>query len=134
MRRSLRVQRETMSLLGWLAGLALALAALGVYGMMSYLVARRTREIGVRMALGASRAGVARLVLRSGLGVAVAGLALGLPAAIGGAPLLRHGVFGVTAFDWRAFGISALLALLAVLLAPARRASKVDAMAALRAE
>ena len=137
MRHTLGAQRETMNLLGWLAALALALAALGVYGMMSYLVAQRTREIGIRMALGAERADVAALILRSGFGVALAGVAVGLPAAIGGASLLRHAVYGVSAFDWPAFSISALSVFLAILFAswpPARRASRADPMAALRAE
>jgi putative ABC transport system permease protein len=137
MRERLSAQRQAMTLLGRLAALALALTVLGVYGMMSFVVTQRTREIGIRIAVGAGRADVARLILLSGFGVALAGVGIGLPLALGGASLLRHVVYGVNAFDLPAFGAAAVLVLFAILLAcwlPARRASKVDPMVALRHE
>ena len=137
MRERLSSQREAMTLLGRLAVLALALTVLGVYGMMSFVVAQRTREIGIRIAVGAGRADVARLILLSGFGVVLAGVGIGLSLTLGGASLLRHVVYGVNAFDLPAFGAAAVLVLFAILLAcwlPARRASNVDPVVALRHE
>jgi putative ABC transport system permease protein len=118
--------------------LRFALRALGKSpGFTAVAVVTLALEIGIRMALGAERADVATLILRSGFGVALAGVAVGLPAAIGGASLLRHAVYGVSAFDWPAFSVSALSVFLAILFAswpPARRASRADPMTALRAE
>jgi predicted permease len=137
MRTVLRDQRNALNLLAGLAALALGLTVLGAYGIMSYLVAQRTREIGIRMAVGARRADVGRMVLRSGLRVAWVGLGLGFPATLAGSMLLRHAVFGVRQFDPPAFVAAALAVLLAILLAcwlPARRAMRVDPMEALRCE
>jgi ABC-type antimicrobial peptide transport system permease subunit len=130
-------ERAIMRLLGELAGVALGLTVLGAYGMMSYLVTRRTREIGIRLAVGAQRVDVARLILRFGVWLAFAGISLGLPAAFCGSLLLRHLVFGVTPFDLASFAAAAVVVLLAILFAcwlPAARAAKVDPMVALRYE
>ena len=128
-------------LYAWLVGLFAAmgtlLAAAGIYGVIAYLVALRTREFGIRMALGADAGRVLRLVLRRGALLT----ALGLAAGIGGAALLtrvlRGVLYGVSPADWRTFAaVAALLAVvsLAACLAPARRAARVDPAAALRAE
>ncbi len=116
---------------------AVVLAAVGVYGVVSYWVQQRTREIGVRLALGAESAGVARMVVKHGMGIAAAGIALGLVAAFGSAQLLSRMVFGVAPRDPVIFvGIAALLAgvaLVAVAL-PAVRASRINPSETLRAE
>ncbi len=123
--------------LGIFAGLALLLAAAGIYGVASYSVARRTREIGVRLALGATRANVARMILRQGLAQAVAGIALGWCAAWALTRVLASLLYGVTATDPATFAAVPAI-LLAVELAacylPARRAMRVDPVAALRME
>jgi predicted permease len=137
MRSVLHDQRNALNLLAGLASLALGLTILGAYGIMSYLVAQRTQEIGIRMAVGARRTDVARLILRSGLGIAWAGIGLGFPVALCGASVLRHAIYGVSQFDPPAYGAAALAVLLAIFLAcwlPARRAAKVDLMTALRYE
>jgi putative ABC transport system permease protein len=103
----------------------------------SYSVSRRTREIGIRMALGADRSTVLRLVIRRGLVLTGIGVALGLAAGAAGAQVLRSLLFGVSALDPMAFGGAALLFGLVALAAsylPARRATRVDPMVALRAE
>jgi putative ABC transport system permease protein len=120
-----------------LAVLALVLALGGLYAVTAYSVAQRTREIGVRMALGADRASVLTLVLRQGVWMTGGGILLGLLAAL---PLVRFVssmLFDVQPLDPTAFGlVTALVIVVAVLatLVPARRASRVDPMAALRAE
>jgi predicted permease len=123
--------------LGLFGGLGLLLAAVGIYGVMAYSVARRRREMGIRMALGAAPAGVVALVLREGLGLALIGAALGLLAALAAARLLEGLLYGVSALDPVAFTVvPALLvgvAALAVWL-PARRAAGVDPARSLRAE
>ncbi|MGO9254944.1 MAG: ABC transporter permease [Bryobacteraceae bacterium] len=123
--------------LGIFAALALVLAAAGIYGVASYSVARRTQEIGVRMALGASRADVARMILRQGLAPAAAGIALGWCAAWPLTRVLASLLYGVTATDPATFATVPAI-LLAVELAacylPARRAMRVDPVAALRME
>ena len=119
------------------AGVALLLALAGVYGVRAYSVTRRTRELGLRMALGATVRDTAAMVLREGLRVALIGVALGLVAAAGVARLLQSFLFGVSAFDPSIFGGAALLltavAMIACLL-PARRASTLDPLVALREE
>lgn len=116
---------------------ALLLASIGLYGVMSYVVVQRTAEVGVRMALGAQRRDVITLLLGSGARLLLLGVAVGLPAAIGLAQLLRGSLYGVTATDPLTFIVIpvalSLVALLASFL-PARRATRVDPIVALRAE
>jgi putative ABC transport system permease protein len=117
------------------AALALLLALLGIYGVFSYAVAQRTQEIGIRMALGASRRGVMKLVVRQGLIVAIIGIALGIGGAVALTGLLSSMLFGVTPTDPYILAVCAILMLLVALAAtwlPAARASRVDPMAALR--
>jgi predicted permease len=116
---------------------ALLLAAVGLYGVMSQAVERRTREIGIRMALGAGRGAVLRLVVGRGLRLVALGVALGLAASLAAARLIQSQLYGVTASDPATFaGITTLLLLVALAACwiPARRAAKVDPMAALRVE
>jgi predicted permease len=123
--------------LGGFGLLALALAAIGIYGVVSYTVAQRTREIGVRMALGAGRSDVLRLVLGEGLSVVGVGLALGLALSFAVTRVLGGFLYGVTASDPLTFaGVPALLAAIALAAGylPARRAAGVDPMVALRHE
>lgn len=134
---SVAPQRFNMQLLGLFAALGLLLAAVGVYGVISYSVAQRTNEIGLRIALGAQPADVVRLVLRQGLALAALGAVLGLAGAYGLTRLMKSLLFGVDATDPLTFVfISALLigVALAACLVPARRAAKVDPMVALRHE
>src|SRR5262249_41927687 len=120
-----------------LAGLALALTAIGVYGLLSFSVARRAHEIGTRMALGASRAQVLLLVLRQGFVLVATGLALGVAGALAATRSMTTLLFGVQPGDATSFaGVGAILfaAGLAASWFPARRATKVDPAVALRAE
>ena len=137
MRGPFSPQRNVMNLLGEIAAAALGLTVLGAYGLLSYRVKQRTREIGIRLAVGAQRTDVAKLLLGFGLWLVLAGICLGLPAAFGGSFLLRHLVSGVSPFDWLSFAIAAGAVMLATVLAcllPARRAAEVDPMEALRYE
>ena len=137
LRDSVSEQRFTMFLLITFAALALALSAIGLYGVLAYMVSRRTQEIGVRMALGAQAANVLTMVLREGVKAAAAGLGLGLAGALILARLMSTLLFGVRADDPVTFSaVAVLIAAIAVLASyvPARRASKVDPMAALRYE
>jgi putative ABC transport system permease protein len=135
--RSMGSQRFNTLLLGLMAGLALVLAAVGLYGVLSYLVNQRTRELGVRLALGATRGEVVRLVLGQGLSTVGVGVALGIAGAFGLTRLMEHLLVYVSALDPVAF-ISAPVMLVGVALVstwlPARRASRVDPMVALRHE
>ena len=134
---SLDNRRFSMVMLGVFAGAALVLAMVGLYGIMAYITTQRTREIGIRMALGAQRGDMLRLILRQSLTLVLAGIALGILGALGGTRLLAALLYGVGPNDaWTYLMVVAVLggaALLASFL-PARRASKVDPMVALRHE
>jgi ABC-type antimicrobial peptide transport system permease subunit len=130
-------RRGLMLLLGLFAGMALLLAALGLYGVLTYDVSQRTREIGIRAALGASHDQIVGLILRQGLWRTGVGLAAGLAGAFWLTRALRKFLFDVTATDPVSFvGVSLLLFAVALLASwlPARRAAKVDPVIALRAE
>ncbi len=135
---SMAGHRFPMLLLGAFAGLALALACVGIYGVISYATAQRVREIGIRMALGAVRPDVLRLVLGHGLRLAIAGVAIGTVAAfvlVQMLPSFSHLLYGVRASDpvtFIAVGLALIGAALAACYIPARRASRVDPLDALR--
>ena len=134
---SFAARRLSMILLGAFALLALVLACVGIYGVISYLVGQRTHEIGVRMALGAERSDVLRLVIGHGTRMALIGVAMGIGAALGLTRLMANQLFGVSAHDPLTFaGVAMLLIVVAVAACyiPARRAMRVDPMIALRRE
>ncbi|MGH9846834.1 MAG: FtsX-like permease family protein [Blastocatellia bacterium] len=117
--------------------LSLLLAAIGVYGVMAYAVSQRTREIGIRMALGAPRSVVLRMVLRQGLILILLGIVFGLAASVAATRLLESQLFGITPTDPVTFVAAPILLLIVALLAcfvPARRATKVNPLIALRNE
>jgi putative ABC transport system permease protein len=126
-----------MLLMGLFGALAMILAAVGIYGLLSYAVAQRTQEIGIRMALGAQVSDVLSLILRQGMTLAVSGVALGLAAAFALTRVMRSLLFGVTPTDATTFisvsGVLIFVSLLACYI-PARRAAKVDPLVALRYE
>jgi len=130
-------ERLFANLCSFLGGLALVLAAIGLYGLMSYAVVRRRSEIGVRMALGARPADVLRMILRESLVLVMLGLLVGVGAALGATRAVASLLFGLSPSDPVAF-VSASILLLGVAIfacwLPARRAAKVDPMVALRCE
>jgi putative ABC transport system permease protein len=126
-----------MLLLAIFASVALILAAIGLYGVMSYSVSWQTHEIGIRMALGANRADVLRLVVQQGMKMTLLGLALGLVGAFFVSRVLTGMLYGITATDPLTFTVVSIVLLAVALLAcllPARRATRVDPIVALRAE
>ena len=134
---SIRVRRFVLILLGSFAGLALLLAAVGTYGVMTYAVAQRTREIGIRVALGATRKAVLRDVIGSALRITTIGLAVGMVGAYASSRLLTTLLFDVSATDGVTYAVVACLLMIVALLAaaiPARRALRIDPITALRQE
>ena len=126
-----------MTLLGIFAGLAVALAAVGLYGVMSYSVVQRTHEIGIRMALGAQQHDVLKMVVQRGMSLAGVGVILGVAASFGLTRLISHLLFGVSPSDPVTFLAVAVLLMSVALFAnyiPARRATQVDPIVALRCE
>jgi len=135
--RTLSQPRFDMALLGLFAGIAMILAAVGIYGVIAYSVTQRTREIGIRMALGAQQRQMLTMILRQSLILAVIGIVIGLAGAFAASRLLAALLYGVGATDFPTyFGVTLLLAAAALLASfiPARRAMKVDPMVALRYE
>jgi len=137
MDESLARRRFSMLLLAVFASFALVLATIGIYSVMAYLVNQGTREIGIRMALGATQRNVLSLVVRQGMALALSGVMIGLAAAFLFTRLIRNLLFGVEATDPITFVAIPLMLLLIALLAtyiPAQRATRIDAMVSLRCE
>jgi len=137
MAQTLVAEQGTAALSAFFAGLALLLASIGLYGLMSYMVSRRTHEIGIRVALGAQRQNVRWMVLRDAVALGVIGIAAGIPCSLGANRLLASMLFGVSSTDALSLATASLLLLGVALTAgyfPARRAMRVDPMVALRCE
>jgi len=135
--RSIASQRFSLILLGAFAFLALALAGVGIYGVLSYLVGQRTNKIGIRMALGAQRLDVLSMVLADGARMTFVGVAIGVVSALGLTHLMANMLFGVRPTDPITFGAVAVLLCSVAMFAcylPARRAMRVDPLVALRYE
>jgi len=135
--RNFNQERLIARLTELFGALALILACIGLYGVTAYSVARRTNEIGIRMALGADRGNVLGLMLRGALAQLGLGLAVGIPAALAGGHLLANQLFGVKSYDPSILAIAAIVLTACAIFAasvPARRATKVDPMVALRYE
>ncbi len=135
--KALTARRLSMMLLAFFAVVALGLSCVGIYGVISYLVGERTREIGVRMALGAQRADVLRLILGQGARMALAGVMVGIVLSLGLTRLMSAQLYGVTPHDPLTFGVVGVILVVVALAAcwlPARRAASVDPMECLRAE
>jgi predicted permease len=135
--QSVFLRRYPSYLIGSLAALALILAMVGLYGLVAHMVLQRTREIGIRVALGAQRRDILRIVLRQGIRATLGGIAIGIVAGLGLTRLLGSLLYGVTPSDWLTFSIVAILLLAVAMLAcliPARRAMRVDPIVALRYE
>ena len=127
----------TSSVLTWAGVVALFLSMIGLYGVLAFAVSQRTREIGIRMALGAERLDVLKLIVVHGLKLALAGVGIGLIASFAAVPLVKSLLYGVSATDPLTYALIAALLLVIALLAswlPARRATRVDPMVALRYE
>jgi ABC-type antimicrobial peptide transport system permease subunit len=134
---SLNTERLIARLVSFFGALALILACIGLYGVMAHGVARRTNEIGIRMALGARGGNIAMMILKETLYLVVAGLVIGVPAALIGAKLISAQLFGLKAADpLTLVGASVVLTIVALLAGylPARRASRVNPLSALRYE
>ena len=130
-------ERIVVTFAGSFGLLALALAAVGVYGVVAYVTRQRTHEIGIRMALGAERTDILRLVLGQGLRMTLLGLAIGLAVSLAATRLLRTSLFGVETTDVLTYGsVAAVLCVVALTACyvPARRATKVEPTEALRCE
>jgi putative ABC transport system permease protein len=134
---SLAPRRFNMLLLGIFAGIALALATVGIYGVMAFSVTERTHEIGIRMALGAERGNVLRLIVRQGLRLTLLGVILGIAGAWALTSFLASFLFGIAPRDPATFALVSVALVAVSILAcyiPARRATRVDPMVALRYE
>jgi putative ABC transport system permease protein len=135
--RSLEARRFAVTLLGVFAALALLLAAIGLYGVIAYLVTQRSHEIGIRVALGAGRADVLKLVLTQAIQLTLIGVVIGLAAALALTQFMASLLYGVSATDPVTFAVISLILIAVALTAsyvPARRATRIDPMAALRCE